>query len=186
MEESRGAREHPALRPESGGQLLSNLIDHRAWAPRKQWTIPVIATRARSKSYGRWATTSRWGKATSSLPAAPSSYASSRAAYGRVAATRSRTGAPWRSSQTIGQLRVSSRSIAGLSNPTIHLPPILITGTPLAGLPLHVPGRSGPRSTLISLNGILFSLKYFIVHFPIPKKHVELQFRAVLTEAGTQ
>jgi hypothetical protein len=49
-----------------------------------------------------------------------------------------------------------------------------------------VPGRSGPRSTLISLNGILFSLKYFIVHFPIPKKHVELQFRAVLTEAGTQ
>jgi hypothetical protein len=56
--------------------------------------------------------------------------------------------------------------MAGWSKPTIHLLPILMTGTPVWPVCFWiVRAADASRSTLTSLKGTRLSLKYFFIHF---------------------
>ena len=60
-----------------------------------------------------------------------------------------------------GDLRANSLSMRSLSKPTIQLPPIFITGTPVYPVLRTMSlAASGSRSTLTSLKGTRCSLRY--------------------------
>jgi Gamma-glutamyltranspeptidase len=112
-----------SMQPQGLAQLLSNLIDHDM-SPSKPSTIPATATRTtpcswkavsrrpRSKSYGKWATGSRWGPTTSLRPAEHNLSASWRTVFERVASTRVRTVVCWRSRVFSGRLLAIKKNTA--------------------------------------------------------------------------